>query len=303
MEIPQDLKALYSHWEKHTRPIHTQPNVDLDVELLQDIIRFADERMQVWQHKTTVKKPPYTQDPILSQYRFCNIYRELDRQTIQIHQDLLPLRSSFELWLLNLCFQRFVCRPETVKAVGHLSFEEDANLSIMQRLAELDRPKYGTAYVFPVSVIQRSLFPTREEFFCQYLPLVIPSVAKVIKSFDGETVNSALIKILPVFGFNFKFHWTEILIDIAYQFPDKIDLYKDFHIGPGATPTLNRLALGGNVNQVLNYLPQIKLDDFSYLNYKDKPVLLSAENWEGIGCEYRKYSNLKAGGGRKRKYR
>ncbi len=39
------------------------------------------------------------------------------------------------------------------------------------------------------------------------------------------------------------------------------------------------------------------------LTYKNEPIILSAENWEGIGCEFRKYTNLKAGNGRKRLYK
>jgi hypothetical protein len=38
------------------------------------------------------------------------------------------------------------------------------------------------------------------------------------------------------------------------------------------------------------------------LTYNHKPVYLSAENWEGIGCEFRKYTNLKNGTGRKKLY-
>jgi hypothetical protein len=38
------------------------------------------------------------------------------------------------------------------------------------------------------------------------------------------------------------------------------------------------------------------------LTYDNVRVRLSAENWEGVGCEFRKYTNLKAGKGRKRLY-
>jgi hypothetical protein len=38
------------------------------------------------------------------------------------------------------------------------------------------------------------------------------------------------------------------------------------------------------------------------LSFNAKPVRLSVENWEGIGCEYRKYTNLAKGLGRKRAF-
>jgi hypothetical protein len=34
--------------------------------------------------------------------------------------------------------------------------------------------------------------------------------------------------------------------------------------------------------------------------YNGKELPLSSENWEGIGCEFRKYTNLLIGKGRKR---
>lgn len=303
MEIPEDLQDLYSHWEKHRSQL-PQPKIPAHLEqnLIKEISLFVSKRMHAWENKIAEKPRPYSDDVILQTYRFCNIYRELDRQTIEIHQDLMPLKSDFNLWLLNLVFHRFVCRPQTVKEVGHLSFDKGENEKVMQRLQNLPRPKYGTAYVFPISGIQQSPYPTREEFFCLYLPNRIPQIAQVIQTFSEETMNSALPKILPAFGFNLKFHWTEILIDIAYQFPDEINLFKDFHIGPGALPTLKRLNKTEDINDVLNALAHIALPGFPYLTLNGKPVRLSAENWEGICCEFRKYTNLQKSEGRRRKY-
>ena len=303
MEIPTELKSLYSHWSKHTlATLGSFPEVKIDEVLLRDVISFATERMRAWENKVNNQPAPYSANPILQKYRFCNIYRELDRQTMEIHRDLLPLKYDFNLWLLNLAFQRFVCKPETVKHVGHLRFDEGENKLVLERLLELERPKYGTAYVFPISAIQRSNYPTREEFFCLYLSQIIPAIAEIIQSFDNTSVQAALIHILPIFGFNFKFHWTEILIDVAYQFPEYIDLNRDFHIGPGALPTLKSLSGDQDLNAVLNKLATMQLASFPYLTFEGKAVLLSAENWEGIGCEYRKYTNLLKGAGRRRKF-
>jgi hypothetical protein len=45
-----------------------------------------------------------------------------------------------------------------------------------------------------------------------------------------------------------------------------------------------------------------KLGITTTLTLNSKPLRLSAENWEGIGCEFRKYTNLSEGKGRKRIY-
>ena len=300
-QVPNKLKTLYRHWEAHTRYASTDVAVDLDLDVLAQIQEFASERMHIW-HKWQEKvEPPFTDDEILRKYRFCNTYRELDRQTIEIHELLNPLRDDFPLWLLNIAFCRFVCNPHTIKAVGLLSFDDDNNDAVYEQLRALPKPKYGSAYLFPISVIQKSETPTRETFFCFHLPKVVGNVADAVQSFDNTSVVDGLERILPSFGFNFYFHWTEILIDVAYQFPQYIDLFAKFPIGPGSLPTMQMLNKDARPEDVCLALTGTAIE-FPYLTYDGKPVLLSAENWEGVGCEFRKYTNLKNGKGRRRIY-
>ena len=301
-EIPDELKRLYRHWDKHTT--FQKENTDtsgLNKELLREIGDFASERMHIWHKRCQNETPPYTDDPILQNYRFCNIYRELDRQTIEIHTLLKPLRDTFDLWLLNLFFCRFVCNPATIQETGLLSFDKNNNRRVYERLLNKPRPKYGSAYVFPISVIQKSDHPTRETFFCFYLPSVMKDIAKEIQSFEDLPVAEGVARVLPVLGFPFTFHTTEVLIDAAYQYPDLIDLFAKFPIGPGAKPTMQALSKE-EPEQACLTLTQYEIPNFPYLTYNGNPVYLSAENWEGIGCEFRKYTNLRKGLGRKRKY-
>jgi hypothetical protein len=299
-EIPDDLKQLYRHWEYHTQKHVDYDLVELNEAVLNEITTFVQLRMIAWNNWRGGIKP-YSQDVIVSQYRFCNIYRELDRQTIEIHQLCAPLRDDFALWLLNIAFCRFVCNPQTVRDVGLLSFDSDSNYTVYEKLLAHSRPKYGVAYVFPVSAITRTEYNTRELFFCLYLPKVIGEIAKIISSHTRVSVSELLDKILPIFGFGMKFHWTEILIDVAYQY-EFIDLYARFPIGPGSLPTMKMLNSDADPKDVAQSLISAKLD-VSHLTYEGRPVFLSVENWEGIGCEFRKYTNLKAGFGRRRLYR
>jgi hypothetical protein len=303
MKIPQDLEELYSHWEYHSS---FEPNLNYqsesDLSVLKQIEWFITKRMEMWEMKTSNQSRLYFSDPILSTYRFCNIYRELDRQTIHFHKMLLPIKDDFELWLLNMVFCRFICKPETVSKIGLLSFDSNNNQKVYSNLKQLDSPKFGDAYVFPISLIIKGEYNSRESFFCLYLPKVIKECAKIINSFKKESTVKAIAKILPVFGYNFKFHWTEIVIDIAYQYPDLIDLYKDFPIGPGSIPTMLMLDSNSNPEKTCLELKNIVLKSFPYLEYRGKKILLSTENWEGIGCEFRKYTNLKNNTGRKRIY-
>jgi hypothetical protein len=301
-EISSHLKALYKHWEYHTiEPQSESHESTLDVTTLSEMNYFISERMSIWDKKQK-NISPTTKDLILANYRFCNVYRELDKQTIQIHTQLQSLLDDFPLWLLNIIFSRMVCRPETINNTGLLSFSVKNNELVYKKLLDLPSPKYGTAYVFPVSAIMKSEYPTRELFFTQYLPLVAEKCASIIASQKRASVIKILSEVLTVFGFNFYFHFTEVLIDVAYQFPRYLDLYADFPIGPGAMPTMKLLQSDMDPVAVCRSLVTSKYDTSNLLSWNGLTLYLSTENWEGIGCESRKYRNLKNGAGRQRKY-
>lgn len=301
MEIPLDLKNLYRHWEYHTEGEGKSVAGDKifkDSKLYKEITQFVHERIAIWKKKTIGELPPYTKDKVLSTYRFCNIFREFDRQTIEFHTLLNPLLGDFPLWLLNMFYCRMVARTETIKNVGLLSFNEEENKLVYKKLMEHTRPRFGTPYVFPVSTIMKSETPTRELFITNYLPKVMKEIAEEITTWDKESVYSGVVKVLPLFHYNLHFLWTEVLIDTAYQYPDYINLFDRFPIGPGSLSTIQRVSKEKDPSLLVKELAS--LDFETGLTYEGKKLLLSAENWEGIGCEFRKYTNLKDGKGRKR---
>lgn len=299
MEIPKHIQNLYRHFDSHTEPQACTINkeeVFTDMELFSEIEWFINERIAIWEKKTNRKLEPFTTDPILASYRFCNIFRELDKQTIYFHELLNPLRDDFSLWLLNMFYCRMVARPETIAEIGFLSFDD--NKEVYKKLCLLKRPKYGTAYVFPVSTIMRSDTPTRELFITEYLPKVMKRIAKEINSWEKESVYNGVEKLLPLFKFNHHFLWTEVLIDVAYQYPQYINLYDRFPIGPGSLPSMKRINTNSDPSTLVAELAKLGIS--TSLTVQGKSLYLSAENWEGIGCEFRKYTNLSNGKGRKR---
>lgn len=199
-----------------------------------------------------------------------------------------------------MLFCRSICKTETVENVGLLNY--DNNYDVYRNLLDLERPKYGTAYIFPISLIQKSKWNTREKFFTQYYPLICERIVKSITTFNNISVVEALKILIPIFGFNLRFLLTEVLIDTAYQYPQYIDLYKEFPIGPGSKPTMKTLNDNQPAEDTNIQLVNSVFNDIQYMTYNGKNIYFSAENWEGIGCEFRKYSNLSKGTGRKRLY-
>lgn len=277
-ELPDEIKNLYRHWNFHKYDGSSE-NYE---QIPKEIRWFIKERINIWKKKISKENPPHTEDPILAKYRFCNIFRELDKQTIIFHTLLNPLRNDFSLWLLNMFYCRMVARPETINSIGLLSFDKKQNKKLYEKLIRHQRPKFGTPYVFPISVIQKSETPTRELFIVNYLPKIIKPIAEEIQSWNKESVFDGLNKIMPIFKFNLKFLWTEVLIDTAYQFPKLIDLFKKFPIGPGAKPTFKKLDKTKDASEFVKILADKNIA--TEITFNKSPLKLSAENWEGIGC-------------------
>ena len=61
--------------------------------------------------------PPWTDDPILATYRFCNVRREDDRGTVWVRKHVRePYASDQTLWLM-LCICRIINWPDTLEGL------------------------------------------------------------------------------------------------------------------------------------------------------------------------------------------
>jgi hypothetical protein len=74
-----------------------------------------------------------TDDPILQQYRFCNVFRELDRVTVWIRENIRePFAEHEHLWFM-LAAARFINWPETLnEMINHRdgSWPADPNFTL-----------------------------------------------------------------------------------------------------------------------------------------------------------------------------
>jgi 5-hmdU DNA kinase-like protein len=75
---------------------------------------WVRERESIRIAKDAGKPQPWTDDPILSVYRFCNVRREDDRVTVWIRQNIRErYHNSPHLWFM-LCIARQINWPETL---------------------------------------------------------------------------------------------------------------------------------------------------------------------------------------------
>lgn len=76
------------------------------------LLRFMEARHHIYLARARGDAPPWTRDPILREYKFTNVYRELDRQTIWIDANIRrPFADHSHLWFM-LAIARIGCTRE-----------------------------------------------------------------------------------------------------------------------------------------------------------------------------------------------
>lgn len=76
--------------------------------LIAEFFAYARERHAVYLRRASGAPAPWTEDPILQQYRFCNVFRELDTTTVWFRENVRdPLRDKPEVLLATVVFRLF----------------------------------------------------------------------------------------------------------------------------------------------------------------------------------------------------
>lgn len=85
--------------------------------MFEDFFEYARKRHQIYIDRKAGKPYPWTTDPILLEYRFCNVYRELDTTTQWFRENVRePLRHSPEALFATVAF-RWFNKTETGKVM------------------------------------------------------------------------------------------------------------------------------------------------------------------------------------------
>ncbi|TDW24161.1 nucleotide kinase domain-containing protein [Kribbella kalugense] len=124
-------------------------------EVLQTYWRFAAERQRVYHGRVAGASGPWTDDPILSQYRFTNAYRAADR----VSQDLIRIvyegSQQPEDILVRTLIYRFFNKPSTWRVLQHSGeidwsgFDVGRYSRVLDEVLKSGKRIYSAAYIVP----------------------------------------------------------------------------------------------------------------------------------------------------------
>lgn len=292
-------------------------NVDgktLPKESVMSFFDFVCERQMIYHRKEVLKLlPPWTEDKILSSYKFCNIFRELDAGTKLIME--AKGASDLEVFINIVCY-RFFNRRDHFDRIGWIKVDEWSNPGFVERVnvAKEQGPVFSDAYLVHGShrdVADRiDLILQRGEDLMARLREGNPSKPKKGESKAAGSFRT--LKEIPGVG---DFLAYQIWLDCSYHGLHPFDGNDHVVIGPGS-----KWGLGLMMNledpkslkddwcvSAMVALRDSQDDYFKDLARRGKIFMhdspLGLDAVEHALCEWRKHHNLKAGAGRKRLFR
>lgn len=285
--------------------------------------RFAEfiyDRHLIYNKKKAGDPWPWTQDPILQKYKFCNVYRELDTCTIYLYQKLQKYKANIEeILFLIILFRRF----NVVGIFTYLFQEQEFNDGVLdfnkmrRNLDKLKRLKikfFNEAYT--LCQVPYDKKASKEKHVQILLSMKDIWNHKLLSHIPQEAPK--IFEWLQIKGHRIgPFLAYQVMQDLNYQRIFPIPGFRSFtYVGPGAEPALNlinppRLGVSketrcAEVHEIQAELFKVLKDDKGkdWSKIADpRQTLLSIHNIQASLCEFRKYLNLSKGKGRKRLYR
>ena len=289
---------------------------------------FVYRRQEIWHRRFVLQQPmPWTDDEILRDYKFCNVYRELDGGTQAIVKYLKQKNISPEIKLFNIIAYRFFNRRNTIENLfGGLLDPQNFNIKFYEKRLDDCKQReniFSNAYLVS-SHPYNSAYRPRDKHVQILLMLdeLRGKIDEIIRQLRQSPPQQGVQIIANYVALAGSFLAGQILLDITYA-GDLVSYTGDdfLVVGPGAHWGLNLIfdrRLGKKeADAACRSLYAMQKEEFLKLkeykgldwervcwqnqDYSNTPYLCLHDVQNSL-CEFRKYWRLKAGEKAKKRY-
>ena len=265
---------------------------------------FAAERQNIFYKKLASQKPPYTNDLILNQYKFCNVYRASDRVSQYLIRDVIYNGNySKSDNLFRIFLFRLLNKIETWQLLEQKLGQIDLNKFSIQRYAKaIDELKtegnviYGNAFILCANKIFG--YDQKHRNHLALLKMVFEDKGKLTKLLQAKSLQELFI-ILRSFPLIGDFMAYQLAIDFNYSEVFDFD-ENDFTIaGPGAKRGIQKCfenTKGYSNEEIIMWMVEDQDEEFKRLGLQFKRLgtrSLKAIDCQGLFCEVDKYCRVK----------
>jgi len=258
---------------------------------LDDLLFWVNERERIRIKKNRGDPQPWTDDPILQEYRFCNVHREDDKVTQWIRDNWLRPNQHRPTLPFAACVARMVNLPETLEELGYPhKWDPNHFIEILKNRKERGEKVWTSAYMITGGFSKGG--ESKEVIIARVLSQAHENLMN-IPIIGGDTLAGAAEKI-KCSGIG-TFLSAQVVADLKYLEP--LHWATDWHTwcapGPGSTMGLNFLhgrnpLTSINADQFIKEVNQVRSIISSSLN-----TTLCAQNTQNCLCEFSKYVRAK----------
>ena len=293
-------------------------SVALNEGVLQELAEWICDRHQIYRRKTDDLPPPWTTNQILREWKYCNVFRELDRGSQYAIKKIIPslaTKSLADAVFALLCYRIFN-RIETYETLlaKEVSLEVCAYRpeTLVAALDEQQSPIFTSAFtVCPMNFGRYKTFPTKLERVAAAMKdwcVALPTISSTIDDKKISQCTFQALRELPGLG---EFNAYQVCLDIGYCRPDLFDEDRFVVAGPGAKRGVDLCydhRGGMSYSEAIAHLRDtmnVRLASMTDL-FDDRPSnkpILNLAATQNCMCELSKYVRCKRGGrGGKVKY-
>ena len=273
--------------------------------LKQEVAYWIKEREAIRIKHDAGLPQPWTNDKILATYRFCNVQRENDRLTRWLDKNWRIPFSEHPNLTVAMVLARMLNWPPTLDLIGFPDQWDDWYIRNSLESMEIQSRKgikvWGSAYVITTCGVAMDKGQYVFETVCN-------AVARAgVAPRTGDTLQAFWTRLRGIPGLGAGFLAAQVVADLKNVEKNPLyvasDWWKWAVPGPGSKRGINRY-FGLPVDTPQNELVwRHRLEEMiEEVAPQICPLVLHAQDWQNVMCEFDKYQRAKTGEGRPKRH-
>jgi hypothetical protein len=271
---------------------------------------WINERHRIYLNKLAEKDWPWTKDEIMQEYKFTNVFRELDAETVKFHKRIDSFNGSQEDKLFHMIAYRAFNVQSTydlltrgAKTLGNAKKMK----AILHKAADRGEKVFTGAYI----ITNAGRTEPKIDLMCDALCVMFRGRNKIYEEMMNDGTMQGCTKILLAYPMQGPFTSYEVICDMRYQkgmLWNAPDRKKWANLGPGARRGINRIVTGNSkknaffgahsADRYVEFMQEMLKTSPKYRG-KHVPSLEMREIEHSL-CEFDKYVRVLNGEGRPR---